>query len=740
MRGWVLAGMRRNPGPVIGTLVAAATAATLTIAAISVGTSHSPSPLGRLAGADVVVAAHNHLHVTVGHGASADRMSAPLPAYRGVPAGLARQLGRVAGVARATGETGFPGGTTRPGTVDLVAVTADPGVSPGTLAHRIQHALHGGAGYTIATGPARGDLANPNLAIQRGNGQALGGGVIPILLMAALFALGATTALSVNLRRRRFALLRAVGATRGQVRRAVLAEQGMLAVAGGLAGYLPGAALGVLGVHALVSHGMLPPGSTASASGWLALLACAINLPVCVLSGLVAARRAARTSPAQAVREVNAERRLAHPVRVLLGLAAAAGVVALNVISLHQNGPGAEAAIALPLLLAGMAACALLSPLLVAAMAAVARPLRAAGPAARLALAGISVLPRRTASAVVPVAMAVGMIGAVAFWNTSVAHAAGTQSAQAVTAGAVLTSSHPDGTGLSPALLTRVRAMPGVRAAAGISSLQIAASDPDPEYLSGAAISGRPLDRVLDLRVVSGRLDDLRNGQIAVSQIEASAGLLGVHLGSRITVYLPDGTPYPATVSAIYARSLALGDLLIPASVAAGHTGAAPGYSQILVDGARPAQLGALAAAHPDVQVAGRQVHNAQVRRSDAQTSFADLLILGVIATLAAVTLVNTLAVATFERRRQVRLLSRLGATKRQLAGMFGWQAAFVTAAGIAAGVAVCTGALTAITRAVTGSPVPYVPAGPAALIVVTVAALATGTIMVSLRAISRSA
>ena len=119
--------------------------------------------------------------------------------------------------------------------------------------------MPGGAGYTIATGAARGDLANPGLAIERANGQALGGAVIPLLLMAALFALAATTALSVSLRRRRFALLRVLGATRGQVRRAVLAEQALLAVAGGLLGYLPGALLGVLGVSALVTHGMLPP-------------------------------------------------------------------------------------------------------------------------------------------------------------------------------------------------------------------------------------------------------------------------------------------------------------------------------------------------------------------------------------------------------------------------------------------------------------------------------------------------
>jgi putative ABC transport system permease protein len=731
--GWILAGLRRRPAPMIGTLVAATTAAALSIAALSVAVSHSPLPLGRLAGADVVVAADNQLSITTGQGQNAQVESVPLPAYRGVPAQVAQQLAGVPGVASAVGETGFPDGTVPSGTVDLIAVKADPGISPNTLAQRIKADLHGGAGYTIATGAARGDLADPQLAVERANGQSLGGAVIPLLIMTALFALAATTALSVSLRRGRFALLRAVGATRGQVRRAVLAEQTLLALAGGVLGFLPGVALGAWGVRALVAHGMLPPGSVGWSTPWQMLIACGINLPVCLLSGLIAARRAARTKPAQAVRGVNTERRWPHPVRVLLGLAAVAGVIVLDVVSLHQGGPGALAQLAAPLLLGGMVAAALLGPLLVAVAAALARPARVAGPAARLALAGIYALPRRTASAIIPVVMAVGMIGAIYYSTTTISHASATQSSQAVTAGAVLS-----GNGLTDTVLTDAASLPGVRAAAGIEPLNIAATDPDLEFLNGAAVSGGPLNGVLDLGVTSGSLAALRPGQIAVSALEASSGVLGVHVGSTVTVHLPDGSPYTATVSAIYSRGLALGDLLIPASVAAGHTGTPTAYSQILVAGADPAQLTALAAAHPGVQAADRQVYDTQLQQNAAQNGFGDALILGVIAVLAAVTMINTLAVGTLERRRQVRLLARVGATRGQLAGMFAWQGLFVIVLGLAVGAAVAAGALTAIDRALTGSPAPYVPPGSAALVVTTVAVLALGTIMASFRILSR--
>jgi putative ABC transport system permease protein len=174
------------------------------------------------------------------------------------------------------------------------------------------------------------------------------------------------------------------------------------------------------------------------------------------------------------------------------------------------------------------------------------------------------------------------------------------------------------------------------------------------EFLGGAAISGGPLDRVLDLHVVSGSLAGLRPGQVA-----------------------------------------------------AGHTGAPLGYSQILIDGASPGQVAALAASHRGLRVAGRQVFSSQVQQDAAQNGFGDDLILGVIAALAAVTMINTLAVATLERRRRVRLLSRAGATPGQIAGMFGWQALFVVVLGIAAGTAVCASTLVAVTRAATGSAAP---------------------------------
>jgi putative ABC transport system permease protein len=729
MRGWMLAGIRRGPGPLIGTTVAATVAAALSVAAISVAASHSQVPAGRLAGASVVVAADTSVHVTQGH-----HQSLPLAVYRGVPATLAGRLDQVPGVASATGESGFPGGVVRPGEVDLVAVTAKPGVPADVLAQRIGVALRGGQGYTIATGAARGDLADLNAPVERANGQVLGVAMIPPIVLVSLFVLAATTALAVNLRRRRFALLRTVGATRGQVRRAILAELAVCGVVGGLLGSLPGRALGALGVHALAAHQMLPADSGAWLSPWLVLIACGVAAFVTGLSGQVAAWRASRTSPAQALRETGAERKWPNPVRVVLGVAAAGGAGTLMVFTLREKSAAGQLALALPLLLACMVAVALLGPLLVALAAWLAWPLgRAAGPSGRLALAAISAQPRRTASAVIPVAMAVALVGSVYFADASIAHATSAQAGTTVTAGHVLT-----GDGLTGGTLSQVQAAAGVRAAAGLAPLTLAAADPDLENVYGEAVAGGPLDQVLNLGVTAGSLTALRPGQIAVSALEAGSGVLGVHVGSRLTVYLPDGTPYPATVSAIYARSLATGDLLIPAAVTTGHTGTAPGFSQILVGGGTPAGLALLAAHHPGWRLTTGRVSNAASAEAASQNGFGNDLILGLVAVLAAVALVNTLAVATAERRRPLRLLRRVGATRGQAAAVFGWQAVFVIVTGLLAGAAAGTVTLLAVTRAATGSWVPYIPAAPAAGLAAGVAVLTLGAVMVPFAAMSR--
>ncbi|HEY1916924.1 MAG TPA: FtsX-like permease family protein [Streptosporangiaceae bacterium] len=604
-----------------------------------------------------------------------------------------------------------------PGQDDLLGVIGAKGVGAGTLADRIRAAVP--AGYTVVSGSGRGQVADLSAAADGSQLEGLATGVGIDIALVALFVVAGAVALSVGLRRRQFALLRAVGATGGQVRRAVMAELAVLGVLGGVLGYLPGCWLASWTVRAMIGHDMLAAGTPAWQQPWILAIAAGAGVVVAELSGAIAARRAGRARPAEALRESASERWWPHPVRIVLGLGALGGGIAMLKVTLTSNA-SSQLSLAFPLLLLFMAAVALLGPLLVALAELVVRwPARMfTGVSGRMALAEVAARPRRMASAVIPVALSVAMVGAVYFVGTSQGHAAYTEGRQRLTADAVVNA---PGVGLSPAALAAVRAQPGVRDAFGLASANITVADPDLDAVAANVVSPGPLGQVLDLGVASGSLTRFGPGDVAVSSQEVGSGAMGAHLGQMITVYLPDGTPYRARLTAIYNRSLGFGDVLIPAAPAAGHLGGPAGYDQILVRGsgaasaaALPASLSQLSDRFPGLSVASRSVMNAQAEQQDSQDGFLNNLILAVIALLAAIALVNTLVVATVERRDSLVLLRRVGATARQQLAMTAWQSALLSLTGITLGVAAAAVTLAAVCRALTGSWVPYVPVGPA--------------------------
>jgi hypothetical protein len=69
---------------------------------------------------------------------------------------------------------------------------------------------------------------------------------------------------------------------------------------------------------------------------------------------------------------------------------------------------------------------------------------------------------------------------------------------------------------------------------------------------------------------------------------------------------------------------------------------------------------------------------------------------------------------------------------------VFGWQAVFVAGTGLVAGVAAGAVTLLTVTRAVTGSWIPFIPLAPAVGLVAVVAALTAGAVMIPFGVMSR--
>src|SRR4029079_13180309 len=127
-----------------------------------------------------------------------------------------------------------------PGRVDAIGVLAAPGFDAGRL-------LAAAGGAQVLTGDARGAGEYPERALARTTlipvTAAFGG----LAVFIAIFVVASTLGLSIQQREREIALLRAVAATPGQIRRMIAWEAVIVGLIGAAAGIWPGAVLG----HAL---------------------------------------------------------------------------------------------------------------------------------------------------------------------------------------------------------------------------------------------------------------------------------------------------------------------------------------------------------------------------------------------------------------------------------------------------------------------------------------------------------
>ena len=129
--------------------------------------------------------------------------------------------------------------------------------------------------------------------------------------------------LSIQQREREIALLRAVAATPGQIRRMIAWEATIVALVGSAAGIWPGIILGRALAHALVRHGIAPPTFSVTVD-WLPIAAViGGGVTAALLAVLAAGRRAARVPPTLALAEAAVEPRLLGPGRVDRGTARA---------------------------------------------------------------------------------------------------------------------------------------------------------------------------------------------------------------------------------------------------------------------------------------------------------------------------------------------------------------------------------------------------------------------------------
>ncbi len=575
-----------------------------------------------------------------------------------------------------------------PDRVSSVAVRGEAGVDQSQLAERISTVLP--AGVEASTGTQVTDEATAN--VNRNFLDSLTTFLTMfagVALLVGTFSIYNTFSIIVAQRTRQAALLRALGAGRGQVIRSVIFEALLVGVAGSLVGLAAGIGVAGLLKGLFDAAGFALPAGGIVVTGGTVVAALTVGVLVTLVAGVVPAVKASRVAPLAALRAVATEGRGPSVARVVAGIALTAAGAGLTLAAV-MGGDGALAPVGIGALLTVIGA--------VVSGPAVARPVarvlgaplaRVRGMTGGLARENAMRNPRRTAGTASALMVGVAVVTLFTVFAASL-KASIDDSIDRAFGGDVVVSAGGFGRGgLSPQLAEDVAALPEVRTTVAVSraSLQI---DGDTKEASAAELGD--LDRLLDVDVTGGSLAAVGDGEMAVS--DSVAEDFGWHRGDRVAVTFPDGAEERVTIAATYDTPDLVGNYLLPRSVWAPHAvqdldplvlvEAAPGTSVAATEAA----VDRVAERYGNPEVADRAEFAADAagRVDTLLTIIYALLALAII--IALMGIANTMSLSIHERTRELGLLRAVGQTRRQVRAMVRGESVVISAFGAVGGVA----------------------------------------------------
>jgi putative ABC transport system permease protein len=574
---------------------------------------------------------------------------------------------------------------------NAIAVRAERGVDGAQLRNRIGDAIGGEPEVLDHRHAATADAGDPRAfdRVELVAVLAAGGG---ITLAITIFVVAGTIAFTVERRRRELALLRAVGATPGQVRRLLGAETALVGLLAGAAGSLAATALFEPFSDALVSVGLAPDGFAVSPHWIPYAIATAVGVVVALLATLLAGRRALAVSPGEALVESALPPRRMGVVRTLLGLVALGGGVTLVIVLSFDALSFASLAAFL-----FMIAVALLGPFVIGWPAAFAgRTLRAGGGAGFLAGSALATGRFRIGAVGAAIALVVALAGTQVVALATAQRATERATSERVQAERVLVPRAGDG--LPPSVAEAAAALPGTTAA-GVVSTDVFLLDRElthqGESWDAAGLDPAAARGTLDLDVRAGSLGAVRGNRIAVSETLADDG--GVGLGRVLRARMADATPARLTVAAIYRRANGLGDIVLPRELALAHATAALD-SAVFVTGGRDPQvargLDAITRAVPTAGIRSRDAYLQDVEAQGQETARAQWVVVALMIVISIMAAFNTGLMAAAERRRELVLARLGGATRAQVARALTLESLVTTLTGIGVGAAVVLASL----------------------------------------------
>ena len=571
------------------------------------------------------------------------------------------------------------------GRYSIVEAAGSPGWSAGRLAARIRAAV--GPGYTVRTRAEQAD----HLASTVGGVASLIGILVGVFAVVALIAaallIANTFMITVAQRIRELALLRCVGASRGQAARLVLGEAALIGLCGGVCGLCGGVGLAAALRAGLNSAGLRVPEAAPVLRAHTIAAALAVGLGVTVAAAGTAALRAARSRPLAALSAPEAAADPRGPG--WLRWTASAVTLAAGAFLLAGSAQPATVAFGAVLLLAGTG---LAGPMLVRPFTLPARRALSAVSGVCGRLAGQQMLrhPRRVAGTAGALGVAVATVTIVATLAATFGASDAQDVRSSLRAGYVISAPPGIAAGLDPALAGRVARSPGVTRVAAMPCgpfLPPGGSDTvcgiDPATFAG----------LVNPHVTAGRLAGLVPGTMAVSARVAARD--GWRVGQAVRVSYPVGGTRTVRIVAVYTYDEVAGGYLInQADYRRVFPPAQQGDQLILVSTARGAgpavrrELTAVLAAYPQAVLDNAAGYGQRVSSgiSLVATLMTGLLALSLLIGLIAVT--TALALSVLERTREIGLLRAVGAEARQIRSIVRAEALTTVTTGSLAGLA----------------------------------------------------
>jgi putative ABC transport system permease protein len=581
-------------------------------------------------------------------------------------------------------------------TVDAVYVQRDPSVPVAALRGRIEQSL--GPGFDVLTAS--------QATIQQGKPvrQALDFLTDALLGFAAIgvvvgaFIIFNTFTILVAQRTRELGLLRAMGATGGQVVGSVVIEAFLVGAVASAVGLLAGVALGDGLLDLLRTLGLnLPPTSTV-VLGRTIVVSCAVGVLVTVVAALIPAVRASRVPPVAAIADLPTRVARGFSRRVAVGLLVlvAGGAVMAWDLARSQDTSGIleeVQVVALGAFAVLLGVVLILPAVARPAVRVIGAPLRRFGPPGVLARANAMRNPRRTAVTASALVIGLALVGLTATFGASARASVGESTRAGLRADYVVKTN--GFASFSPDVAERLRSLPQVTAAA---SLRIADSSVKGDLTTAAAVDPSLIDETIDLDVVRGDASTLGADGVLIS--DEIARRVGVDVGDTLPVQFANGL-LPLTVRAIYRQQNFIGlfgqtvpVLVAPSTIGVG-SGATPQDTLVLVrtrGGESPATQRALQRAladdFPNIDVLTRAQFRDDQQAQVDQFLTVLIAILALSEIIAILGIINTLALSVYERTREIGLLRVVGMSRRQVRRMVRWESVVIAVLGGIVGLA----------------------------------------------------